>query len=155
MSFFSPRNRAEAGDRLAGMTGWAAALAALVYALNVVQALTGPPMSNYLNDAGLIGSLLIVLVFLPSFFIIKRRLGGPPVNPWKEDGFMSQAIRRAALTGFATTFLAMSVLTMLDGLVLERIAADVLLDLVLTIALASFALSFFLFSRDSDPGETL
>ncbi|WP_323762852.1 hypothetical protein [Maricaulis sp.] len=153
MSFFSPRNRAEASDRLAGMTGYAAAFAALIYALNVGQALTVPPVSTYLDDAGLIGGLLIVIVFLPSFFIIKRRFGGPAVNPWKSDGFMSAALQRAGLTAFAGTFLSLILLTLLDRLILERVSAAVLLDLILAISLACFAMSFFLFSRDEGEGE--
>ncbi len=155
MSFLSPRNRAEASDRLAGMTGWAAALAASIYALKVMEAYAGETLAGYLDRAQLVGGLMILVVFLPAFFIIKRRFGGPPINPWKEDGFMSLAIQRAGLTGFATTFIVLTVLTTLDRLVLSRMAAEVLLDLVITIALASFAFSFFIFSRDSDAGEAV
>ena len=153
MSFFSPRNRAEASDRLAGMTGWAAAMAAIIYALDVAQALTAPPLSGYLNDARLIGALLIVLVFLPAFFIMKRRFGGPSVNPWKTDGFVSSVFQRAGLTAFTASFLIMIGLTLFGHSILDRISATVLLDLVMTVALASFALSFFVFSRDGGAGE--
>ena len=44
-------------------------------------------------------------------------------------------------------------LTLFGHSILDRISATVLLDLVMTVALASFALSFFVFSRDGGAGE--
>lgn len=155
MSFFSPRNRAEASDRLAGMTGWAAALASVVYALKVLEVYAGDELAAYLNGAQLICIALLLLVFLPAFFIVKRGFGGSLMNPLKEDGFIGLAMQRAGLTTFVATFLLLNVLTALDRLVLDHMAAEVLVDLLMAFGTASFALSFFVFSRDSDAGDAV
>jgi predicted neutral ceramidase superfamily lipid hydrolase len=153
MSYFRPGSKAEVTDRLAELTGVAVGLAALIYAINVVQGFAAPAVVMTLDAVQVVGGLAILGVYLPLTIWFKTRFAGVILNPWKSDGFMGAALKRAGLFAFSATVVFMIVLSMLNRLVLSRISSETLLDLVLAVALLVFAVCFFLFGRDGAEGE--
>lgn len=139
-----PKSRADIADRLAGLTAIAAGLAGLIYTAGVIQALTDGEVAAWFDTAQIVGGILILLGFLPLFYVMKARAGDAANDAWKGDGFTAVQFQRAGITAFVATVVGLIFLSMLNRLVLSRISAEVLADGVIGFALIAFSLSFFL-----------
>jgi len=153
MSFFNPSSGAEASDRLAVLTALGTGGAALVHSINVFETLTGPAMTDALGLVQVIGGVVILAVFLPLFVWFKLRAGAPSINPWKAESFFGDVSRRAGMTAFAVALISCFVMSTLDRLLLSRITAEVMLDIVITLLLGAFALSFLIHSSGPTEAE--
>lgn len=154
MSVLNPRNAAEATDSLASVTAAAVGLAALVYSVNVAETFVPEAASELLGYAQIAGGLLILVVFGPLLILLKAR-GGRPAGRPSSGGYLSALFRQAALTGFSLTVLFMIVLSVFDRTVLARFSAETAIDIVITFALAAFAISFFVLNRLGRLGDEL
>lgn len=154
MSFLNPRNPAEASDGLATLTAAATGLAALIYSVNVIEVFVSAATADLLGYAQIAGGVLIVAVFGPMLLFLKSR-GGKPAGKPAGGGYLNALFRQAALTAFSLTLAFMIVLSIFDRTVLARLTAQTAIDLVITFALAIFAISFFIIDRFSHVGEGL
>jgi len=146
MSFLNPQSGAEASDSLATLTAATVGLAALVYSVDVIESFVSVSTADLLGSAQLVGGLLIVIAFIPLLVFFKAR-GGRPAGKPGQDSFLSVLFRQAALTAFSLTLVFMIVLSVLENRVLSKISAETAIDLVITFALAIFAVSFFVINR--------
>ncbi|MEQ8404102.1 MAG: hypothetical protein RKE49_03315 [Oceanicaulis sp.] len=155
MSYFRPSNGAEASDRLAMLTAFAAGFAALVHSLNIWQAYVNADLAAALEMIQLVGGAAVLMIFLPLFIWFKLRRGAPAMNPWKDDGYLGAVVKRAGFTAFAGLLVAALALSTLSKRLLPLISGEIMLDIVISAALALFSLSFFIFSSgpDGDPFE--
>lgn len=152
MSFLNPRNPAEASDFLATLTAAAAGLAALVYSVNVVEVFIPKGAADLLGHAQIAGALLILGVVAPLMIFLKIR-GGRPAGRGTSGGYLDALYRQASLSAFSITLAFMIALKVLDRTVLAHFSAEAAVDLVITFALAAFAVSFFLINRFGRIGE--
>lgn len=146
MSYFKPANSAEAGDRLASLVAFGAAGAALLHSINVFQALAGPDMASALDQLQRVGGVVLIVVFAPLLIWFKRHRGAPALNPWGDEGYLGAVLRRAGMTAFALALAGCVVMSVMENLLLSQISAEIMLDIVITLLLALFSLSFFVFS---------
>lgn len=153
MSYFRPGTKAEVTDRLAELTGLAVGLGALIYGASVVQSFSAPAVAMTLDTIRMVCGILVLAVYLPLTIWFKTRFSGVILNPWKSDSFMGVALKRAGLSAFAASVMFMVLLSTLDRLVLSRMSAEGVIDLVLAVALLVFAVSFLLYGRDGGEGE--
>lgn len=142
-----PKSRADIADRLAGLTAIATGLAGLIYAAGVIQALTEGEVAAWFDTIQIVGGVLILVGFLPLFYLMKARAGDAARGAWKGDGFTAVQFQRAGITAFAATVVCLIILSMLNRLVLSRVSAEVLADGVIGFALIAFSVSFFLHGR--------
>lgn len=149
MSYFNPANSAEASDRLANLVALAVAVAALLQSINVITALTSLDFENALETVQTVGGIAILTIFLPLLIWFKRHRFGRSVNLWSKEGFLSSVSRRAGMTAFGLTLVASLVMSVLDNLLLSKVSAEVMLDIIITLMLALFSLCFFVFSSGS------
>lgn len=154
MPIFNPRNSAEANDGLATLTAAATGLAACIYAINVIEALIPEAAAALLGYIQIAGVILIVAVIAPLLIHLKRR-GGRPAGRRSSSGYLGALFRQASLTAFSLTLAFMVVLSIFNRTVLTLISAETVVDLIITVSLALFALSFFVFNRFSDMDEGL
>ena len=154
MSFINPSNSAEASDSLATLTAAAIALAALVYSVNVVEVFVSEATGDLLGHAQIAGALLILAVYGPLLVFLKSR-GGRPAGKPSAGGSLNALFRQAGLTAFSLTLVFMIVLSVLNRSVLSHFSAEAAVDLVITFALAAFAVSFFIINRFSRFGDEL
>lgn len=150
MSFLNPKTSAEAGDRMAVLTGFATGFAAVVHSINVWRALVGPDLAAALDAVQMAGGILIVALFLPLFIWFKLGRSAPAMNPWKSDSYLGSVAKRAGFTAFAGLLLAGVVLSTLSTRLLPLISGEMMLDMMISAALGLFSLSFFIFSSGPD-----
>lgn len=154
MSVLNPRNPAEASDGLATLTAAATGLAALVYAINVAEVFIPAATAELLGYAQIAGGGLIVAIVAPLLIRLKMR-GGKPAGRGTSAGYLSALFRQASLTAFGLTLAVMVALSIFDRTVLAHLSAETVVDLLITAALAFFALSFFVINRFSPLDEGL
>ena len=142
-----PQSRADIADRLATLTVITAGLAGLVRFAGVVQALTEGEVAAWIDTAQFVGGIVILVGFLPLFYVMKARAGTAAKSAWKGDGFTAAQFQRAGISAFVATVVVLVILSTLDHLILSRITAEVSVDGVLGFALIAFSLSFFLHGR--------
>lgn len=152
MSIFNPRNPAEASDGLATLTAAATGLAALVYAINVVEVFVPESTAELFGYVQIAGGVLIVAIFAPLLIHLKRR-GAKPAGRGSSAGYLNALFRQASLTAFSITLAVMVLLSMLESTVLAHLAAETVVDGLITFALAMFAISFFMINRFGALGE--
>lgn len=148
MSYLNPRNQSEASDSLANLTAAATGLAALVYSANVLDGFVSASAATFLGYGQIVGGLLILGVFGPLMFFFKSR-GGRPTGKPAAEGYLQTLFRQAGLTAFSLTIVFMIALSIFDRTVLARVTSETAIDLVITFALAIFAISFFAINRFS------
>jgi hypothetical protein len=154
MSFLNPRSAAEASDSLAGLTSAVLGLAAIVYSVNVIEIFVSQATADLLGRAQLAGGVLMILIYAPLLLFFKSRGGRPPGKP-AQNSYLGTLFRQAALTAFSLTLVAMLVLSMLVDRVFEQMSAETAIDLMITFALAIFALAFFVINRLGDAGQAM
>lgn len=149
MSILNPRNAAEASDALATLTAAASGLAAVVYSVNVLEVFVSGRTAELLGHVPMAGVILIVGVFAPMLILLKRRGAVQGAG----GSYFSALFRQASLTAFSVTLAIMIVLSLLERRVLAHLSAENAVDLLISVALATFALSFFLIDRFGHVGE--
>lgn len=154
MSFLNPRSAAEASDSLAGLTSAVLGLAAIVYSVNVIEIFVSQATADLLGQAQLAGGVLMISIYAPLLLFFKSRGGRPPGKP-AQNSYLGTLFRQAALTAFSLTLVAMLVLSMLVDRVFEQMSAETAIDLMITFALAVFALAFFVINRLGDSGQAM
>lgn len=142
-----PKSRADIADRLADITGLATGLAGLTYAAGVAQSVTAGDVAVWFDAAQIVGGVLILIGFLPLFFILKSRGGRGIGHGWKRDGFTATLFQRAGITAFMATIIAMILLSTLENLILSRITTEALVDGLIAFGLISFSVSYFIYGR--------
>lgn len=152
MSVLDPRNAAEASDILATLTAAASGLAALVYSVNVIEVFVSDGTAELLGHIQLAGGILLVAVFAPTLILLKRRRGRV-AGRGDDESYFGALGRQATSTAFAITLAFMVLLSLLERRVLEHLSAETAVDLIISFALAMFALSFFLIDRFGRVGE--
>lgn len=146
MSFMNPRNPAEACDSLVTLTAAAMALVALLQSANVIEFFAPEAVTGLLGTAQSAGAVLVVGVFGPLFIFLKFR-GATPAAKSSSGGYIGALLRQTALSAFSATIAFMVMLSVLGERVLSRFTAEVALDLVISFAFGSFAVSFFIINR--------
>jgi hypothetical protein len=140
------RNQAEASDALATLTAAAAGLAALIQSVNVIEVFVRESTAELLGYVQMAGVIVIFVVFAPMLILLKRR-GGKAAGQGAGGSYFSVLLRQASSTAFSVTFAFMMVLSFLERTVLAHLSAETAVDLLISFALAMFALSFFLIDR--------
>jgi hypothetical protein len=148
MSFVNPRSPAEASDSLATVTAAAMAFAALIYSVNVIEVFAPDSSAGWLGYFQIGAAVVLIAVFAPLIFFLKSK-GGRSAGKSAAAGYLSALFRQAALTAFSLTLAFMVLLSLFDRMVLSRLSAEAAIDLVITFALAIFAVSFFIINRFS------
>lgn len=152
MSVLNPRNAAEASDTLATLTAAATGMAALVYSVNVIEVFVSDGTAELLGHVQLAGGILLVAVFAPILILLKRRRGRA-AGRRDDESYFGALGRHATSTAFAGTLAFMILLGLLERRVLAHLTAETAVDLLISFALAMFALSFFLIDRFGHVGE--
>lgn len=152
MPFLNPRNAAEASDLLATLTAAAAGLAALVQSVNVIEVFVSESTAGLLGYIQVVGIILILVVFAPMLILLKKR-GGKAARHGAAGSYFGALLRQAASTAFSVTFAFLIVLSLFERRVLAHLSAETAVDLLISFALATFALSFFLTDRFGHLGE--
>lgn len=151
MSFLNPRNSAEASDVLATLTAAATGLAALVQSVNVIEVFVSEGTAELLGYMQMAGGILIIGVFAPMLILLKRR--GGKAGEGAGESYLSALLREAASTAFSFTLAFMILLSLLERRLLAHLSAETAVDLLITVVLALFALSYFLIDRFGHVGE--
>ncbi len=151
MSILNHRNAAEASDTMATLTAAATGLAALVSSVNVVEVFVSAATAELLGYLQMAGGILIIAVFGPMWFLLKKRAGRAAGRG--ASGYLTAVVRRASGTAFSVTLAFMILLSLLERRVLVHLSAENAVDLLVSFALATFALSFFLIDRFGHLGE--
>ncbi|PWE17524.1 hypothetical protein DDZ18_07585 [Marinicauda salina] len=152
MSIFNPRNPAEATDGVATLTAAGTAVVAFIFSLNVAEDFISSASGDLIKYLQIGGAALIVTVFAPLLINLKIR-GGKPAGRGSSGGYLSALFRQAALTAFSLMVAFLVGLSIMDRTVLSRLSAESTVDLIITFALAMFALSFFIINRFGMVGE--
>lgn len=156
MSILTPRNAAEASDALATLTAAATGLAALIASVNVVEVFASEGTAELLGYLQVAGVILILAVFAPTWFLLKRR-AGRSAGRGASGSYLNAVVRKASGTAFSVTLASMILLSLLESSVLAHLSAENAVDLLISFALAMFAVSFFLIDRfgplDEGAGE--
>lgn len=156
MSILKPRNGAEASDALATLTAAATGLAALVQLVNVIEVFVSEGTAELLGHFQLAGVILIIAVFAPLWILLKKSAGRAS-RRGASGGYLSAVVRQASGTAFSVTLAFMILLSLLDRTVLAHLSAETAVDLLISFALAMFALSFLFTDRfshlDAGAGE--
>lgn len=152
MSILKLRNAAEASDVLATLTAAATGLAALIQSVNVIEVFVSEGTAELLGYLQMGGGILLLGVFAPMLIILKRR-GGRTAGDGAGGSYLSALLRQAASTAFSFTLAFMVLLSFLERRVLAHLTAETAVDLLITVVLALFALSYFLIDRFGHVGE--
>jgi hypothetical protein len=85
--------------------------------------------------------------------ILLKTRGGKAAGHGAGGSYLSALVGRASSTAFSVTLAFMILLSFLERRVLAHLSAETSVDLLISFALAMFALSFFLIDRFGHLGE--
>ena len=138
---------AEAADRRWHMLAVAMLLLAAKAATTAAIALIGEPVPRYLDVAEAVFALAAVAIVVWMLYVKFARIPSQHRRQFLHiEGYVRESLRKACYASWATTFILLSMLGVMDRL-MSRYPAEVFVNLIVAIMLSVFSLTFFWLNR--------